>query len=429
MISVRTRIQLLVFVVITLVGVSYVGARYARLDRVFFDQSFEVAAHLPDSGGSFAGGEVTYRGTTIGRVDRLELNDTGVTAYLDIDEEWDEIPADTLVLVGNRSALGEQYIELQPLDDDGPYLEDGSEIDEEQARLPIPTVKLLSDVSTTVANVDRDALQTVVTEMGKAFVDTGDDLGQFIDTSNSFIRTANENFEITTSLIRESRTVLSTQLDKASAIRAFSSNLAAFSTALAGADDDLQRLINTGGATATELRSFIRENNVDLAGLLNNLRTMGDLQVQHIDGIEQILVVYPYVVEGGFSVVAKDPKTGKYDAHFGIVFTEHPLCHEGYEGTDKRPPSDGTRRDMNVNARCTEPVAKTNARGSHTAPVARPAPAGSVPVVATWDPTTGQLSWTRAARGLSDRGSVAAQFAGEESWKWSLLQPLVMTTD
>ncbi len=427
MITMRTRVQLLVFVIITLLGVTYVGARYAQLDRVIFDQSYEVAAHLPDSGGSFAGGEVTYRGTTIGRIDRMELTDAGVTAYLDIDEEWDEIPAETLTVVGNRSALGEQYIDLQPLVDDGPYLEDGSEIAMEQARLPIPTVKLLSDVSTTVANIDQDALKTVVSEFGKAFEGTGDDLGQFIDTSNSFIQTANENFEITTSLIRQSRTVLQTQLDKSSAIRSFSKNLALFSGALASSDNSLRALIGTGSATAKELRSFIEENDVDLAGLFNNLRTVGDLQVKYLDGIEQLLVVYPFVVEGGFSVVAKDPNTGQYDAHFGIVLTEHPLCHNGYESTNVRPPSDGSNAEMNVNARCTEPPSKTTARGAHTAPAARPAPANSVPVVAKYDPATGKITWTRAARGLAPRDSVAAQFAGEESWKWTLLQPLLMS--
>jgi len=427
-ISIRTRIQLVVFVVITLVGVSYVGARYAQLDRVIFDQSYLVAAELPDSGGAFAGGVVTYRGTDIGRVDRLELTDDGVIAWLEIDEEWDEIPADTLTLVGNRSALGEQYIELQPLSDGGPYLEDGSEIPIEMARLPIPTVQLLSDISTTVSNIDNDDLATVVTEMGDAFEGTGDDLGQFIDTSNSFIQAANENFEITTSLIRDSRIVLGSQLDRASAIRSFSANLARFSTTLVGSDRDIRRLIDTGSASATQLRGFIEENQIDLAGLLNNLRTMGDLQVANIDGIEQILVVYPYVVEGGFSVVAKDPKSGKYDAHFGIVTTEHPLCHQGYEGTVERPPSEGDREPMNVNARCTEPATRTNARGAQHSPAPRPAPASSVPVIAKWDPATGEITWTRAARGLGASGSVAAQFGGEESWTWSLLQPLVMTT-
>ena len=56
------------FVIITLVGVSFVGARYARLDRLFYDSAYTVTAHFAQSGGIFAGAEVTYRGVGIGRV-------------------------------------------------------------------------------------------------------------------------------------------------------------------------------------------------------------------------------------------------------------------------------------------------------------------------------------------------------------------------
>ena len=38
-------------------------------------------------------------------------------------------------------------------------------------------------------------------------------------------------------------------------------------------------------------------------------------------------MIYPYVVEGGFTVVSKSPDTGLYDAHFGMILTsEPPVC-------------------------------------------------------------------------------------------------------
>ena len=64
------------------------------------------------------------------------LTDDGVDVVLDIDNDYDEIPADTLAVVGNRSAVGEQYVELQPQRDDGPYLHDGSVIATQDTRTP-----------------------------------------------------------------------------------------------------------------------------------------------------------------------------------------------------------------------------------------------------------------------------------------------------
>ena len=81
------KVQLVVFLIITIVGVSYVSARYVGLG--------DAAARRPatsspptsrESGGIFENAEVTYRGVAVGRVDRLRLADDGVHVDLRIDE-------------------------------------------------------------------------------------------------------------------------------------------------------------------------------------------------------------------------------------------------------------------------------------------------------------------------------------------------------
>ena len=49
--------------------------------------------------------------------------------------------------------------------------------------------------------------------MGQAFAGTGEDLQRIIDTGDSFINEANDNFDVTTALIRDSNTVLRTQVE------------------------------------------------------------------------------------------------------------------------------------------------------------------------------------------------------------------------
>lgn len=427
MISRRTKVQLVIFAVITLLGVSFVGAKYAQLNRLFYSTSYTVVAHFKDSGGMYAGGMVSYRGVRVGQVGKLVLTSGGVDAYLDIDKGWDDkIPSDALAVVGNRSAVGEQYVDLQPQTDDGPYLQDGSQIPTADTRTPLPTQKLLGDISHTVQSVNRGSLRTTVHALGTAFAGTGPDLQRIIDTGTSFIHTANRNFDVTTALIKNGNTVLRGQVASADAIRSFAKDLKLFSGTLAGHDKDLRRVIDNGSVTATELRKFLQDNKVHLASLINNLVTTGDIVVKHLPGIRQILVVYPYVVEGGFTVVSKSPETGLYDAHFGLVLTNDPtVCHNGYQSTDTRPPQDGSNRPMNVKARCTEPASQSDARGAQHAPNNRPAAAYRAPV-ASYDPATGRLTWGRhhLKPALMDPGSPAPTTLGEESWKWLLLQPL-----
>jgi phospholipid/cholesterol/gamma-HCH transport system substrate-binding protein len=152
--------------------------------------------------------------------------------------------------------------------------------------------------------------------------------------------------------------------------------------------------------------------------------TTGQVVVQNLPGIRQILVVYPYVVEGGFTVVSKSPDTGLYDAHFGLVLTTNPVCHGGYESTDTRPPQDGANRPMNEQAGCTEPPSKSNARGVQN--LHRAAPDYRAPVVATYDPDTQRLHWGKRTDPAAGRaGTQAPTSFGEDTWKWLYLQPLM----
>jgi len=424
MITKRTKVQLVIFALITMIGVSFVGARYARLDRVFFDESYSVVAHFAESGGIFTGAEVSYRGVTVGQVSDMKLTAKGVDVVMNIENAHQDIPQDTKAVVANRSAVGEQFVDLQPETKQGPYLRNGSDIPTAMTQTPIETTKLLTDVSTTVDSVNKQSLTTVVDELGKAFNGTGQDLGQIADTSNSFINAANDNFDVTTALLKDSNTVLSTQVDKTSAIKSFSRDLSLFSTTLAHSDGDLRTVIENGSGTANQLRTFLEQNKVDLGQLINNLVTTGEVTRKHLAGTEMILVVYPYVVAGGYTVVDKDSSSGLYDAHFGLILQQDPgVCHAGYN-TQRRSPEDRKDLPMNTGARCTEPASQSNARGAQNTP-RRAGPSYRAPVVGSYDRATGKLTYTdRNPSGDVTYTGGAAALMGEESWKWLLMQPL-----
>jgi phospholipid/cholesterol/gamma-HCH transport system substrate-binding protein len=413
----------LVFVFITLVGVSYVGARYARLDRLVYDSAYQVHAEFGQSGGIFTGAEVTYRGVRVGQVSDMRLTSGGVDVVLSIDNGEGRIPADTLALVGNKSAVGEQYVDLEPRTDQGPYLEDGSRIVTADTQVPVSTTQILTSVDRFVNSVPQDSLRTVVSELGAGFKGSGEDLAQIIDSSDSFIEAANQNFAVTTALIRDSNAVLRTQSEKGSAIRSFARDLSLFSGVVADNDVALRALIDNGSATANELRSFLEENQVDLGGLINNLVTTGEVVVKHLPGIRQILVLYPYEVASGYSVAGKNPEG--YNARFGFILTQDPqVCHQGYDPKEQRPPTDGSNKAMDMDAHCAEPPSKTNARGAQNAPRTGAAyRSGTGTEVASYDLRTGQLVWHDDTTTPST-ASTTAQADGEDTWSSLLLAPI-----
>ena len=321
MISRLTKIQLVIFAIVTLLGGAFVGGRYAQVDRLFVDRSFPVTAQFVDSGGIFAGAQVTYRGIPVGKVGKLEFKDDGVRATLDIENDAPKISADVLAVVANKSAIGEQFVDLQPRSRSAPYLSKGTAISVKNTRIPIDTTTLLVDTNDFVRSVNTDDLRTVVDELGQAFESTGPDLATILDTSSAFIKEADDNIDVTRALIRGSGTVLQTQIDKQNSIQTFSRNLRLFSDSFVDADPDLRRLLDKGGIAARSLRQVVDENSETLSRAVNDFVTANRPLSENVLGLQSIFLLYPYLVEGSFSVL--DPKTegGKteYNAKFGLV--------------------------------------------------------------------------------------------------------------
>ncbi|MFT4189452.1 MAG: MlaD family protein [Aeromicrobium sp.] len=320
MITRLTKMQLIAFVIVTVVGASFVGARYAEIDRLFVDRTYPVTVELKESGGIFAGAEVTYRGIAVGTVDELEFTDDGVEATLKIEKSAPEIPENAHALVANKSAIGEQYLDLRPTGSKGPYLKAGSKIPESRTEVPIDTTELLLDVNGLVGSVPSDDLHTVVTELGTAFDGTGESLTQILDSTAVVIGAAQANIDVTRALIDSSSTVLQTQVDKGSEIQSFSKNLALFTDTLVASDGDLRALLDQGTPAAATVNAVVAENAADLTGVLNNLTGPVKILDENVAGLQALYILYPVLVQGSYTVITPTGD-GEFNAAFGNVLS------------------------------------------------------------------------------------------------------------
>lgn len=403
-----TKIQLLVFAIVTLIGGAFVGGRYAQIDRLVVDRSYSVTAQFSDSGGAFAGAQVTYRGIPVGKVGKLQFADGGVKATLDIEKSAPKIPTDVLAVVANKSAIGEQYVDLQPRSSAGPFLAAGSVIPLGSTRIPIDTTTLLVDVNGLVKSVNTDSLRTVVDELGQAFEGTSQDLATILDTSSAFIKTADANIDVTRSLIRDSDSVLQTQIDKRGQLATFSKNLALLSDTLVDADPDLRRLLDKGSASAKTLRTVVDENSEDLGSAVRDLVIANKPLADNVLGLQAIFILYPYLLEGSFSVIDHEIKngkdTGEYQANFGLVLTDSTAtCSNAQSGGDasgyraRRPESAISDKEFSTGVDCKVEDNKIARQASKS--VLRRSAAGTV----------------------THEGPSAT---GKDSWKWLLSDPV-----
>lgn len=352
MISTKVRIQVIVFIALALVGMTYVGARYAGLDRMFAERGYAVALRLNDSGGLFTNSEVTYRGVSVGRVGDLRLTAEGIEATLRIDSSSEPIPTDVEAVVANRSAVGEQYVDLRPRKRSGPFLRQGSVISVAQTRTPLPTEALLGHLDGFATSVPQDSLRTVVDELHTSLSDSGPDLQVLLDTSHKFTRSAVEHLPATKQLLKDGRVVLETQRDQADVLKSFVSDARLVAEQLRKSDGDVRGLLRTAPQVARQISGVLEENDPNLGVVIANLLTTSEVLVEHHDGVEQILVSAPDTVAAGSSAIRED------GAHLGLLATFFdPLpCTQGYGGTQQRGGLDTSPgQPWNQKAGCTVP--------------------------------------------------------------------------
>src|SRR6476469_6549862 len=173
----------MVFGLISVLGLSFTGVRYAGLGRFFQDQGYVVSADFVDSGGIFKGAEVTNRGVPEGKVVSLTLRPDGVRVGMRL-RPGTKVPKDVKAFVGNRSAVGEQYVYLQPQADTSPYLRQGDVMSRDRTGIPIPPTQLLVNLDRLVKSVNTEDVTVVLDELGAAFEGSGNSLQRLIDAGD-----------------------------------------------------------------------------------------------------------------------------------------------------------------------------------------------------------------------------------------------------
>jgi len=417
------RLKLAVFAVVTVLGIAFVAVRYMHVA----DGGYTVYADLPASGGLFANASVSYRGVPIGRIAAVSLHGNGVRVSLRIDRGV-RVPSDLTAVVAHRSAVGEQYLDLRPTVDSGPYLAEGSVIPASRTSLPLPVETLLSHLDALVGSVDPAELRTLLDALGTAFEGNETALRTLLDANDLLLTDALRALPETVSLIRDGATVLQTQIDSASQIRRFAAALAQLSAAVRASDKDLRTLLANGPKAAAELLALLRGLDPSIGPLLGNLITVNGIAVRRLDGIEQILVEYPLVVAGGFTVAPGDGT-----AHLGLVanVNDPPPCN--YTATGQAYQCTGGERARGSGVR-----SSSNAPRGGGAP--RPAPVGGATTGSAGSTATGALGSSAPVAGfdpvtglvigpdgqpvqMGGTGGQAAT-AGEQSWKLLLLAGL-----
>lgn len=350
-------VKLGLFVLVALLGTSYLGASYVGFTP--FSDGYRVTVSLPEGGGLFVHSEVTYRGVQVGKVTAMEPSDDGVEVTAEIEPGAPDIPADSTAHVRSRSAIGEQYLDLEGTTSQD-LLADGDHLTAGRDALPEDLSEVLRASRDLVASVPSDSLNTVVDESYLISQGVSQDFGRLLETAREFQQAADDNFLVSASLIRNADRVLATQEDSSAAIGSYSKDLALFAQALADSDTDLRTLIAATPGAAEQLSLLIRDVGQPLSNLMDNLIPTATVFGANATAVRDSLIRLPEAVSIGWAT------TSGRGVNLGMVPTFfNPLpCTTGYSGTTLRRGTDATEGPpLNRKAGCTAPRGEGNVRG------------------------------------------------------------------
>jgi phospholipid/cholesterol/gamma-HCH transport system substrate-binding protein len=289
----RIWIQVAIFLVISLTAFIVMALGYMRLPNLLFGVGhYDVTLQLPQAGGLYERGNVTYRGTEVGQVKEVHLTDTGVDAVLSLRSDV-TIPSDLQAEVHSQTAVGEQYVALLPRNGNSPPLRQGSVIPVTDASVPPDINSLLDATNRGLDAIPQDNLKTAIDEGYTAFGGLGPDIARFVKGGSSLAIDAHNNLDALTNLTDNIAPVLNTQTDTADSVQAWAAHLATITKSLQRNDAAVQGVLQNAAPAADQVRQLFDRLSPTLPVVLANLVAPADVAVTYRADLEELLVLFP----------------------------------------------------------------------------------------------------------------------------------------
>jgi phospholipid/cholesterol/gamma-HCH transport system substrate-binding protein len=334
------RIQLLIFSIVGIIGVVAMVLFYIQAPTLLGIGRITVSLELPATGGLYRFSNVTYRGVQVGKVTAVSLTAKGAKATLSLGTS-PKVPANLQAEVLSVSAVGEQYVDLRPRTDSGPYLHDGSVIAMHDTTIPQAVGPMLDQVSALVKSLPKNKIGQLLDESFQAFNGAGYDLGSLTDSASRISADSNNVVERTRALTEDSQPLLNAQAQTTDSIRRWAHSLAGISDVLVTDDSRFRKVLENGPGALDEASRLFQQIKPTLPLLLANLTTIGQIGITYHPSIEQVLVLLPAAVAYEQTAGSLNWPDGQSRGDFALTIDDPPICTVGFLPQSQwRSPSD-----------------------------------------------------------------------------------------
>lgn len=288
----RTRLYCgLILVVLLLAG----SVSAARLDDIAHRST--ITAYFANSKGIYAGDEVRIQGVPVGKIDRIDTMDGRAKITFWFDNRY-PVPADVDAVIISPTLISARAIQLTPAYTGGPTLRSGEVLGQDRTAVPVEwdDFRVQLDKITAALQPGSDGLSSA----GQFINTAADNLrgnGQAIraallELSQATSALGDHSGDIFNS-VRNLATLVSALRGSSDILEQLNTNLAAVTTLLTNAPDEIGDAVTTLNTATADISGFVAANREALGTTVDKTTAITTAINASIYDVKQILHITP----------------------------------------------------------------------------------------------------------------------------------------
>ena len=335
MITSLIRKQLIAFWSISAIAAVVLALVFLRVPALLGWSRYTAYADFAQGAGIYPGAEVNYLGTSVGTVKSVQLTTTGVQVAMSI-QNSPSIPANSTAAIHSVSAVGEQYVEIEPPADGGssPALGNGGTIPISRTSYPVDISTVLHNVSSLAGSLPSGDLASLLAETSTALNGQINNAHVILDGASQLMGAATRAYPATAQLIEDANPLLSTVNASSRQIEGLVSHLSSVSEQLSQSDASLRALLQNGPDALTEATGLLNDLQPLLPSLLDPAISVFGVLHDYRNYLAQLLSDYPEALAEVQAVTLPNGSMNAVNLAIANV-DKPPECTQGFLPTNQ----------------------------------------------------------------------------------------------
>jgi phospholipid/cholesterol/gamma-HCH transport system substrate-binding protein len=280
------------------------------------DEQKTLTAHFPRTVSIYEGSDVRVLGVPVGTVDTVTPSGTDVVVTMSYDADT-KIPADAEAVIIAPSIVGDRFVQLTPVYEEGETLADGATLTKEQTAVPLELDQIYSSMDQlTVAlgptGANRNgALSDLLETTAENFGGQGEQFHQTIQDFSKFTQTLDRNKEELFGSAEALEGFISTLAQNDQTVRDFNQSLGDVATMLEGERGELKASLKNLAVAMGQVSTFVEENREILGRNIEGLNRVSKVLVKQRGALDEILTNAPLALNNLY--LTYNPQAGTLD--------------------------------------------------------------------------------------------------------------------